>query len=47
MAYKIVMGKLERRPMPTGPEHLLDIVTTLFPEHPAANLMADTSQTTP
>ncbi|KAL7723843.1 hypothetical protein ACLKA6_010352 [Drosophila palustris] len=46
-AYKIVMGKLARRPMPTDPEQLLDIVTTLFPEHPAANLMADTSQTTP
>ncbi|KAM8702705.1 hypothetical protein ACLKA7_000835 [Drosophila subpalustris] len=46
-AYKIVMGKLARRPMPTDPEQLLDIVTTLFTEHPSANLMADTSQTTP
>ncbi|KAM8702010.1 hypothetical protein ACLKA7_000211 [Drosophila subpalustris] len=46
-AYKVVMGKLARRPMPTDPEQLLDIVTTLFPEHPAANLVADIQQTAP
>ncbi|KAL7727239.1 hypothetical protein ACLKA6_015997 [Drosophila palustris] len=40
-AYKVVMGKLARRPMPMDPEQLLDIVTTLFPEHPATNLAAD------
>ncbi|KAL7726149.1 hypothetical protein ACLKA6_002619 [Drosophila palustris] len=41
------MGKLARRPMPTDLEQLLDIVTTLFPEHPAANLVADIQQTAP
>ncbi|KAL7726028.1 hypothetical protein ACLKA6_005775 [Drosophila palustris] len=46
-AYKFVMGKLARRPMPTDPEQLLDIVTTLFPEHPATNLAADIQQTAP
>ncbi|KAL7723548.1 hypothetical protein ACLKA6_003087 [Drosophila palustris] len=46
-AYKVVMGKLARRPMPTDPEQLLDIVTTLFPEHPATNLAADIQQTAP
>jgi len=45
-AYKVVMGKLARRPMPMEPDQLVAIVSTLFPEHPHTNLTAGTMQTT-